>query len=155
MKSSNGGSVSGSFPYKLHASPQVSCRIRQLANGWVNASCFACQCIWLRSQHACQWISRSKCICPLIKGFKLWRLLIITLKWFDFSTSHSLVTKTSTAEGGQMHSPPHARLFWKEAFLSVNASLILTRVLIINDIKNNAWVTVNNDFWVTSEAICQ
>ena len=23
------------------------------------------------------------------------------------------------------------------------------------DIKNNAWVTVNNDFWVTSEAICQ
>ena len=24
-----------------------------------------------------------------------------------------------------------------------------------NDIKNNAWVTVNNDFWVTSEAICQ
>ena len=22
-------------------------------------------------------------------------------------------------------------------------------------IKNNAWVTVNNDFWVTSEAICQ
>ena len=25
----------------------------------------------------------------------------------------------------------------------------------IIDIKNNAWVTVNNDFWVTSEAICQ
>ena len=24
-----------------------------------------------------------------------------------------------------------------------------------SDIKNNAWVTVNNDFWVTSEAICQ
>ena len=23
------------------------------------------------------------------------------------------------------------------------------------DIKNNAWVTVKNDFWVTSEAICQ
>ena len=23
------------------------------------------------------------------------------------------------------------------------------------EIKNNAWVTVNNDFWVTSEAICQ
>ena len=23
------------------------------------------------------------------------------------------------------------------------------------DIKNNAWVTVNDDFWVTSEAICQ
>ena len=23
------------------------------------------------------------------------------------------------------------------------------------DIKNNAWVTVNNDFGVTSEAICQ
>ena len=22
-------------------------------------------------------------------------------------------------------------------------------------IKNNAWVTVNNDFWVTSEAICE
>ena len=22
-------------------------------------------------------------------------------------------------------------------------------------IKNNAWVTLNNDFWVTSEAICQ
>ena len=26
---------------------------------------------------------------------------------------------------------------------------------IISDIKSNAWVTVNNDFWVTSEAICQ
>ena len=26
---------------------------------------------------------------------------------------------------------------------------------VIQDIKNNAWVTVNNDFWVTSEAICQ
>ena len=25
----------------------------------------------------------------------------------------------------------------------------------VDDIKNNAWVTVNNDFWVTSEAICQ
>ena len=25
----------------------------------------------------------------------------------------------------------------------------------INDTKNNALVTVNNDFWVTSEAICQ
>ena len=24
-----------------------------------------------------------------------------------------------------------------------------------HEIKNNAWVTVNNDFWVTSEAICQ
>ena len=24
-----------------------------------------------------------------------------------------------------------------------------------DDIKNNAWVIVNNDFWVTSEAICQ
>ena len=23
------------------------------------------------------------------------------------------------------------------------------------DIKNDAWVTLNNDFWVTSEAICQ
>ena len=23
------------------------------------------------------------------------------------------------------------------------------------EIKNNAWVTMNNDFWVTSEAICQ
>ena len=27
--------------------------------------------------------------------------------------------------------------------------------VLTNDIKNNAWVTVNNDFWVTSEAICQ
>ena len=25
----------------------------------------------------------------------------------------------------------------------------------ICDIKNNAWVTVNNDIWVTSEAICR
>ena len=25
----------------------------------------------------------------------------------------------------------------------------------LEDIKNNAWVTVNNDFWFTSEAICQ
>ena len=24
-----------------------------------------------------------------------------------------------------------------------------------SDLKKNAWVTVNNDFWVTSEAICQ
>ena len=24
-----------------------------------------------------------------------------------------------------------------------------------DDIKNNAWVTVNNDFWVMSEAICR
>ena len=26
---------------------------------------------------------------------------------------------------------------------------------LVSDIKNNAWVTVNNDFWVTSETICQ
>ena len=26
---------------------------------------------------------------------------------------------------------------------------------LMQEIKNNAWVTVNNDFWVTSEAICQ
>ena len=25
----------------------------------------------------------------------------------------------------------------------------------LQDIKNNAWVTVNNDFWLTSEVICQ
>ena len=25
----------------------------------------------------------------------------------------------------------------------------------LTEIKNNAWVTVNNDLWVTSEAICQ
>ena len=25
----------------------------------------------------------------------------------------------------------------------------------VKDIKNNAWVTMNNDFWVTREAICQ
>ena len=33
----------------------------------------------------------------------------------------------------------------------------ITWIVISNslDIKNNAWVTVNNDFWVTSEAICQ
>ena len=28
-------------------------------------------------------------------------------------------------------------------------------IVLWSDIKNNAWVTVNNDFWVTSEAICQ
>ena len=28
-------------------------------------------------------------------------------------------------------------------------------LLMMNDIKNNTWVTVNKDFWVTSEAICQ
>ena len=28
-------------------------------------------------------------------------------------------------------------------------------VLVCVDIKNNAWVTVTNDFWVTSVAICQ
>ena len=36
---------------------------------------------------------------------------------------------------------------------SVVWSLIL--IICVHDIKNNAWVTVNNDFWVTSEAICQ
>ena len=32
-----------------------------------------------------------------------------------------------------------------------------TVMMIISDvdIKNDAWVTVNNEFWVTSEAICQ
>ena len=30
---------------------------------------------------------------------------------------------------------------------------ILLRTM--KSMKNNAWVTVNNDFWVTSEAICQ
>ena len=24
-----------------------------------------------------------------------------------------------------------------------------------HEIRNNAWVTMNNDFWVTSEATCQ
>ena len=33
----------------------------------------------------------------------------------------------------------------------INVSISSVR----KDIKNNAWVTVNNDFWVTSEAICQ
>ena len=30
-----------------------------------------------------------------------------------------------------------------------------TKIPNMQDIKNNAWVTVNNYFWVTSEAICQ
>ena len=29
------------------------------------------------------------------------------------------------------------------------------KLFIADIIKNNAWVTVNNDFWVTSQAICQ
>ena len=36
---------------------------------------------------------------------------------------------------------------------SVHGPLIFN--IFINDIKNNAWVTVNNDFLVTSEVICQ
>ena len=35
------------------------------------------------------------------------------------------------------------------------ASTITADVLVMQEIKNNAWVTVNNDFGVTSEAICQ
>ena len=31
---------------------------RPVAKGCVNASCFACQCIWFHSQHECQCISR-------------------------------------------------------------------------------------------------
>ena len=32
---------------------------------------------------------------------------------------------------------------------------IHVRVLNLKNLKNNAWVAVNNEFWVTSEAICQ
>ena len=42
-------------------------------------------------------------------------------------------------------------------FMSVSNVIALRWIVqdSIDDIKNNAWVTVNNDFWVTSEAICQ
>ena len=33
--------------------------------------------------------------------------------------------------------------------------LMINNVQYFVDIKNNAWVTVNSDFWVTSEAICR
>ena len=33
--------------------------------------------------------------------------------------------------------------------------IAMNKMYQVRDVKNNAWVTVNNDFWVTSEAICQ
>ena len=62
-----------------------ACLTRPVTKGCVNASCFACQCIWFHSQHACQCISRSKFTHPLLHGFQWWRLLIVTLKWNWFS----------------------------------------------------------------------
>ena len=80
VKSSNDGSVFGSFPYRL----QASCRIRPVAIGWVNASCFTCQCIWFRNQHACQCTSRWNFIRPVFQGFKWLSLLITTWNWYWF-----------------------------------------------------------------------
>ena len=55
----------------------------------------------------------------------------------------------------EMYLWPLASFILKDASTYVNASAIHTRIYIYIYIKNNAWVTVNNDFWVTSEAICQ
>ena len=41
---------------------------------------------------------------------------------------------------------------WRRPMMVKLLSCLLTH---IHDVKNNAWVTVNNDFWFTSEAICQ
>ena len=46
-------------------------------------------------------------------------------------------------------------MFLKEEFTFVLMAYTLNEFGHQWDIKNNAWVTVNNDFWVTSEAICQ
>ena len=37
--------------------PHTDYRVRPVAIGWVNASCFACQCMF-RNQHACQCFTR-------------------------------------------------------------------------------------------------
>ena len=44
---------------------------------------------------------------------------------------------------------------WFVFVLATVQVLKMTTFGALSDIKNNAWVTVNNDFWVTSEAICQ
>ena len=41
--------------------------------------------------------------------------------------------------------------FWWQAIICVIANICTQ----FGEIKNNAWVTVNDDFWVTCEAICQ
>ena len=44
---------------------------------------------------------------------------------------------------------------WWSDMQGAKSSAAMVEVMTVLDIKNNAWVTVNNDFWVTSEAICQ
>ena len=44
---------------------------------------------------------------------------------------------------------------WDLFSIKISLMYCLNKENKISEIKNNAWVTVNNDFWVTSEAICQ
>ena len=57
-----------------------------------------------------------------------------------------LVLQTSTA-----HLTKYAHGFVVLCFVAI----ILSSASGYYDIKNNVWVTVNNDFWVMSEEICQ
>ena len=49
----------------------------------------------------------------------------------------------------------HISMAWCRTVVCSSIAYALQHCLRTGDIKNNAWVTVNNDFWVTSEAICQ
>ena len=44
---------------------------------------------------------------------------------------------------------------WWSDMQGAKSSAAMVEVMTVLDIKNNAWVTVNNGFWVMSEAICQ
>ena len=55
-----------------------------ICNGWVNASCFTCQCLWFCRQNEYQCISCSNLFVNFFQGFKWWSLLIFTLKWYWF-----------------------------------------------------------------------
>ena len=50
---------------------------------------------------------------------------------------------------------PHVGLMNLAIRVRIIAPHVYFMAMRVEDIKNNAWVTVNNDFWVTSVAICQ
>ena len=72
----------------------------------------------------------------------MWLVIYEAVRWYR--VWYPITKKSNSYSSRHKHAQP-----WQIS------GAVYVQVRDTKDIKNNAWVTVNNDFWVTSEAICQ
>ena len=124
---------------KFIAYYDASC-IRELMVGWSSKVCSLAWKLYCFG-HIRQPPSPG---CADLRAAKCYCISVFCYKMYHFAGRHN------ECSAGLQYQPRQCRVYkWSICILP------WSKYTKNYDIKNNAWVTVNNDFWVTSEAICQ